>query len=185
MKRIDQIITQCDTRRGAPMGRSNTIYPSEHKIICCGQNKVVLVDLDSCTHQRLFDCAVPMSDGYDSKGAYWGLGPQLRVTYNADLSYVNFYRLCDDGDFRKQEIEEPTKFVIRYNKEYNAVEAFTTSDGVQNGLVVVSKSEGHSMAVYEYYYKDTKPANEEQIKECYRFLVGIGYFPITVKKLKF
>lgn len=43
---------------------------------------------------RIFDRAVPMIDGaYDRGGAYWGIGPQLRVKYTRDLSYIEFYRL--------------------------------------------------------------------------------------------
>lgn len=46
---------------------------------------------------RIYDCAVPMARdlAYDRGGAYWGHGPQLRVQYNKDLSYVKFYRLGD------------------------------------------------------------------------------------------
>jgi len=44
--------------------------------------------------KRIFDCAVPMSsDGaYDSKGAYFGIGRQLRVKYTKDLTFIKFYR---------------------------------------------------------------------------------------------
>ena len=186
MKKINQIITPCDVSRGAPMGRNNTIYPNKHNIVRCDENKVVLIDLESCTHQRLFDCAVPMDgQGYDAGGAYFGIGAQLRVTYNSDLTYVHFYRLGDDGDFRKQEIEEPTKFAIRYNKEYNVVEGISY-DKTNYTHMSVSQKEGHNeFRDRGYYYENTKPADEEQTKKCYRFLVGLGYFPIIVKKLKF
>lgn len=74
MKTINKIIVQVDTKRGAPMGRSNVgSRPSDKKV---------------------FDCAVPMSsDGaYDKGCAYWGYGKQLRVSYTKDLSYIEFYR---------------------------------------------------------------------------------------------
>jgi len=74
MRTINKIITKVNTTFGAPMGRSNV-----------GERP---------TDKRVFDCAVPMSDGaYDKGGAYWGIGPQLRVQYTKDLTYINFYRV--------------------------------------------------------------------------------------------
>lgn len=73
MRTIDKIITKVNCQYGAPMGRSDV-----------GTQP---------TDKRIFDCAVPMSDGaYDKGGAYWGTGPQLRVKYTKDLSYIEFYR---------------------------------------------------------------------------------------------
>ncbi len=75
MRTINKIITEVDTRRGAPMGRCDEGVPPPENV-------------------RVYDCAVPMSDGaYDKGGAYWGLGSQLRVKYTKDLSYIEFYRL--------------------------------------------------------------------------------------------
>jgi hypothetical protein len=75
MRTIDSIITKVSTKYGAPMGRNNVG--------------------DKPKDKRIFDCKVPMSsDGaYDKGGVYWGLGPQLRVAYTKDLSYVEFYRI--------------------------------------------------------------------------------------------
>ena len=75
MRTIDKIITECDCKYGAPMGRSNK-----------GQRPDGI---------KIYECRVPMSaDGaYDRGGAYWGLGKQLRVQYTKDLNYINFYRL--------------------------------------------------------------------------------------------
>lgn len=89
---IDKIITPVDCRRGAPMGRSNR-YPQDYTIV--ETDKKFIVDNTTKESQRVFDCAVPLSgDGaYDKGGAYWGLGPQLRVSYTKDLSYVEFYRV--------------------------------------------------------------------------------------------
>jgi len=71
---IDKIITKMPTKFGAPMGRANK-----------GTRP---------TDQRIYDCRVPLSgDGaYDKGGAYWGIGPELRVSYTKDLSYIEFYR---------------------------------------------------------------------------------------------
>lgn len=76
MRTIDKIITKCDCKYGAPMGRNN----------------VGVKPVDST---KVYDCAVPMSSdsAYDKGAAYWGLGKQLRVSYTKDLSYINFYRL--------------------------------------------------------------------------------------------
>lgn len=64
-----------DGSRGAPMGRVNV-----------GEKP---------TDKKVYDCRVPLSgDGaYDVGGAYWGIGPELRVSYTKDLSYIYFYRV--------------------------------------------------------------------------------------------
>lgn len=74
MKTIDKILTKCDCRFGAPMGRANV-----------GEKP---------NDERIYDCRVPMtSDGaYDKGGAYWGTGKQLRVSYTKDLQLIHFYR---------------------------------------------------------------------------------------------
>lgn len=73
IRTIDKIVYPVNCKYGAPMGRPNV-----------GEKP---------TDKRIFDCAVPMSDGcYDKGGAYWGMGAQLRVSYTKDLSYINFYR---------------------------------------------------------------------------------------------
>jgi hypothetical protein len=75
MKTIDKIITKVDCKYGAPMGRRSEGEPPLP------------------FEKKIFDCAVPMSDGaYDRGGAYWGIGKQLRVSYTKDLTYIHFYR---------------------------------------------------------------------------------------------
>lgn len=78
MKTIDKIITRVGTKYGAPMGRH-------------GKGKFT----DAVG--RIYDQAVPMSGhgDYDSGGAYWGLGAQLRVLYDKGLNFIRFYR---EGD---------------------------------------------------------------------------------------
>jgi hypothetical protein len=74
MRTIDKIITKVSCKYGAPMGRANIGEKPEGV--------------------KIYDCAVPMSDGaYDNGGAYWGIGRQLRVSYTKDLSYIHFYRI--------------------------------------------------------------------------------------------
>lgn len=77
MRTIDKIITKCNCKYGAPMGRLS------------------IGELPLTTKMKIYNCAVPMSsDGaYDIGGAYWGIdGSQLRVSYTKDLSYIHFYR---------------------------------------------------------------------------------------------
>lgn len=81
-------------KRGAPMGRSN-IFPQNYSVVEIGAPHKFLVVGEKSS--RIFDCAVPMSDGaYDKGGAYWGHGKQLRVRYTKDLTFVEFYRLGDN-----------------------------------------------------------------------------------------
>ena len=85
MKTIDKILTKAYSQ----MGRTNTfefpkVVTSKNGRITKKHNK----------HLRIYDSAVQLdSGGYDKGGAYWGLGSQLRVKYNKDLSYINFYRM--------------------------------------------------------------------------------------------
>jgi hypothetical protein len=78
MRTIDKIVTAVNCKFGSPMGRNNV-----------GNKDTVST--------KIFDCAVPMSScgAYDSKGAYWGIGRQLRVRYTKDLNFVQFYRRGD------------------------------------------------------------------------------------------
>ena len=78
MKTIAKIITKEDCRRGAPMGRPSI-----------GEKP---------TDKKVYDCRVPMrADGaYDRGNAYWGIGPELRVKYTKDLSYIHFYRVGEE-----------------------------------------------------------------------------------------
>lgn len=73
MKTIDKIITEVNCKYGAPIGRDDIGKKPDN--------------------MKIFDCAVPMvCGGYDKGGVYWGLGPQLRVSYTKDLSFIKFYR---------------------------------------------------------------------------------------------
>lgn len=82
-KTIDKIITKVNSQYGAPMGRPNVDNCDYSE--CNG--------LEFGYTGRLFDCAIPLdSGGYDRGGAYWGIGKQLRVEYNKDLTWIRFYR---------------------------------------------------------------------------------------------
>lgn len=82
MRTLDKIITPVNCQYGAPMGRAS---------------KGVRPGPDG---PKLYNCRVPMiSGGYDRGGVYWGLGPELRVAYTKDLSYVHFYRVRSGNEF--------------------------------------------------------------------------------------
>ena len=71
---INNIITKVNSTFGAPMGRySNNLN-------------------EKPTDTKVYDCAVPLTQGYDKGGAYLGYPNNLRVEYTKDLKYVRFYR---------------------------------------------------------------------------------------------
>lgn len=74
MRTLDKIITNVNTKYGAPMGRGNVgRHPGEET--------------------KVYDCKVPLNyGGYDKGGVYWGNGAPLRVQYTKDLSFIRFYR---------------------------------------------------------------------------------------------
>jgi hypothetical protein len=76
MRTIDKIIAKVFTRYDAPMGRANKgeLLPNDQR--------------------RVYDCSVPLTEGHNKGGAYWGCGAPLRVKYTKDLSFIEFYR-CD------------------------------------------------------------------------------------------
>ena len=104
MRTIDKIITKEDCKYGAPFGRSNVGTKPKEAL----PDMSDVEDIKDTLHYnfvwlsrykklnkklpKIFDCKVPLTDGYDNGGAYWGIGSELRVSYTKDLSYINFYR---------------------------------------------------------------------------------------------
>lgn len=86
MKTLSKIITKVNTRYGAPMGRSNV--GKQPLTITSGPNCRILKK----NQVKIYDSLVRLYEGYDKGGAYWGIGPPLRVRYTKDLSYIEFYR---------------------------------------------------------------------------------------------
>ena len=74
MRTINKIITEVNGLYGAPMGRYSDTEDKKP------------------TDKKVFDCKVPINQGYDKGGVYWGYPDNLRVQYTKDLSYVHFYR---------------------------------------------------------------------------------------------
>lgn len=68
------VIPPVNGKYGAPMGRPN-IGDKPKDGVKVYTKRINLVD-----------------GGYDAGGAYWGIGPQLTVSFTADLKYVEFKR---------------------------------------------------------------------------------------------
>jgi len=69
---LTKILCPVNCKYGAPMGRAD--YGKKP------------------TTGKTYDSPVPLSEGYDKGGAYWGWPNNLRVKYTKDLEYVEFYR---------------------------------------------------------------------------------------------
>lgn len=90
---IRRVITELSGKYGAPMGRQNidNRLRAVHK-----DGSQTIVD-EYMGKQKLYNKRVPMIDGaYDIGGAYWGIGRELRVVFNKELTYVRFYRVGDN-----------------------------------------------------------------------------------------
>jgi hypothetical protein len=72
--KISEIITPVNCQFGAPMGRNEQgIKPTDKTKV---YKKRVRLD----------------SGGYDSGGAYWGIGSPLYVEFTKDLNYIHYFR---------------------------------------------------------------------------------------------
>jgi len=84
---ISRLITPVNTKFGAPMGRNN--IGTQPPIITSGNAGRICKK-----HQtKIYDKRVILDEGYDNGGAYWGIGKELRVSFTADLTYIEFYRV--------------------------------------------------------------------------------------------
>lgn len=84
--KLSQIIPNVNTKYGAPMGRPN-VGKQPVTIVSGPTNRIVKKN-----QIKVYEKRVPLTEGYDQGGAYWGIGPELRVRFTKDLSYVEFYR---------------------------------------------------------------------------------------------
>ena len=84
--KLSEIIPAVPCKYGAPMGRANRGNPPV--TITSGRNGRICK-----AHQtKVYEKRVPIIDGYDPGGAYWGYPDNLRVRFTKDLSYIEFYR---------------------------------------------------------------------------------------------
>jgi len=83
------VVEKLDCKRGAPMGRGNV---NECPIATKYKGEYFHENGKWYDTGKTFDRKVQLCEGYDKGGAYWGIGPELRVTYNQDLTFIKFYR---------------------------------------------------------------------------------------------
>jgi len=85
---ITRVIPEVSGKYGAPMGR-----PDRDTRTTLGEfSDGTIIKDDREPH---YDKRVPMCTccgAYDRGGAYWGIGAQLRVQFNRNLTYIHFYR---------------------------------------------------------------------------------------------
>lgn len=146
---IQKIITQVDSVGGAPMGRSN-------------------VGTRPTDGTRVYDSRVPMiTGGYDRGGAYWGLGPELRVSYTKDLAYIEFYRMDDSHRYlnwiHKFWVEHPEHTLLfdrdqcdLYGQRLLAFRSYTP-----NGLILLDHRTGGNIP------KEYNELREEDLLSVY------------------
>lgn len=84
---FDRIVCPVDTRFGAPMGRTNKLWPLKEGGFY--DFSADPIDWGNTPH---FDRTVPMCSGYDKGGAYWGFPNDLRVRFSKDGEWWEFYR---------------------------------------------------------------------------------------------
>lgn len=83
---LKRVITNVNTKFGAPMGRTNK--GTHPPAITSGRNGRMCKK-----HQpKVYTKHVPLDQGYDAGGAYWGMGSPLYVSFTPDLSYIEFNR---------------------------------------------------------------------------------------------
>lgn len=86
--RISEIITQVNSKYGAPMGRAN--IGTQPITVTRGRNcRICKVDQVKVYQKRV---RLIYDGAYDAGGAYWGIGAPLYVRFTADLSYVEYFR---------------------------------------------------------------------------------------------
>jgi len=74
-KTLSKIIEPVNCKFGAPMGRNDVgSYPLPFE------------------NEKVIQSKVPMCEGYDMGGSYWGLPHNLYVEYTKDLKYIHFFR---------------------------------------------------------------------------------------------
>jgi len=86
--KISDIITPVNCKYGAPMGRNSVgKYPTT---ITSGNNCRIVKKNQTKVYRKRVRLD---SGGYDSGGAYWGLGAPLYVEFTKDFSYIHYFRL--------------------------------------------------------------------------------------------
>lgn len=94
-KRSHNVTPKVSCKYGAPMGRLNVGV-----LLPCGRVQTeVLIDgvwyTKKLSKRKIYTKSVPLTDGYDRGGAYWGIGTPLMCDYTPCGNYRKYYRLGD------------------------------------------------------------------------------------------
>lgn len=65
------------------------------------------------------------------------------------------------------------RVILRESKETGELELFYDDNQDFPFLTVMTKSEGHSLASYDYYTSDTRPVNPDRINEIMHDTSGV------------
>ncbi len=84
--KLSEIVTTVNCKYGAPMGRAN--IGSQPMTITSGPNCRIVKK----NQVKVYKKKVPLTEGYDPGGAYWGWPNNLHVRFTKDLAYVEYYR---------------------------------------------------------------------------------------------
>ena len=79
--KITDIITEVNTKYGAPMGRPDV-----------GSEPITNCRIIKKNQVKVYEKRVHIIDGYDIGGAYWGYPSNLYVRFTKDLSFIQYYR---------------------------------------------------------------------------------------------
>ncbi len=84
---IKNVITEVNTKFGAPMGRYNK--GERPNTITSGNNGRICKKHQIKVYTKRVNL---VNGGYDEGGAYWGYGKPLYVSFTKDLNYIEFFR---------------------------------------------------------------------------------------------
>ena len=87
---FNKVVCPVSTKYGAPMGRSNIGNTTDFIPTTKQGAKCIIDTIEPDT--KSYDRKVPLTQGYDKGGAYWGGANNLRVAYNKTLTIIIFYR---------------------------------------------------------------------------------------------
>lgn len=137
-------VTRVNDRFGAPMGR--TSFGQEH----IGENGVMYL------------AELPLDQGYDAGGAYWGSGEPIFVLFNDELEYF----------FRARSMNAAIAELTKYDEPYQIVptESDTYRLWVQeHGFDIVEKEDGYVWK--SKHFADTSSAVFDTMEACWEDLI--------------
>lgn len=129
----DSLVSKVDVRRGAPMGRANK-----------GERPV---------NETIYDRYVPLNEGYEKGGAYWGLGEPLRVAYNKDLTFIKWYRSYNAVHKQGATYQRKTKTEYILYADYGQGWEIETIEATYRDITRVIKEYRVNAPQYQYKWK--------------------------------